>query len=270
MRQTHKVRRLRRTKSSIPMSYELKELAKSPVRFLRALHPRQIKSRFEQCLYNYYYKHIFGKKTPLATQLAGTIASWERRHGRRDVPVPQEIWDSEYAAGEWSDLAHLEELARYSVIAGYIQFFNPGGSVLDVGCGEGILLQRLNSEAYGRYVGIDVSQAAIDRAEKREDHQIHFAQADAEKYVPSESFDAIIFNEVLYILDQPLDVVQRYESWLRPGGIFIISFYEKSMRALAVNNRLKERYNSMDEVRVSTRSDTWIIDVFTPKTSMPL
>ncbi|MGH7824064.1 MAG: class I SAM-dependent methyltransferase [Candidatus Binatia bacterium] len=244
----------------------MKQLVKRPAGVLRVLRPKQIKSRFEQFLYESYYKHVFGKKTRLATHLSGRVASWEKRHGRRDIPVSQEMWDSEYAAGVWGDLGDLEELARYSVIAGYIQFLKPGGSVLDVGCGEGILLHRLNPEAYSKYLGIDFSKAAIDHAAaKSAAHMGRFAQADAEKYVPDEDFDAIIFNEVLYILDQPLEVVQRYESWLRPGGVFIISFYEKSARAVAVSSRLKERYNPIDEVRISTKTDAWIIHVLAPK-----
>ena len=37
----------------------------------------------------------------------------------------------------------------------------PHGDILDVGCGDGVLYQRLRCFGYGSYVGIDLSEVAI-------------------------------------------------------------------------------------------------------------
>ena len=245
---------------------ELKKRVKQilPVKALGTLRPNRVKSRIAGYLYASYYKYLFGKHVPLAAFLGEKVATWEKHQGRRDVPVEESVWDSEYAEGTWQYLSRLEELARFSVIAGHIQFLKPGGSILDVGCGEGLLQQRLSPASYSRYVGLDFSQAALARV-KNSDSRSCFVHADAENYVPEEDFDAIVFSEVLYILHDPLGAVGRYETWLRPGGIFIVSLYEKSTRAVAVLRRLKERYDVVDDVQISTENDAWRISVLARK-----
>lgn len=254
-------------KEDARMTAELKALAKSmcPVGVMRAVRLRQAQLFLQKVFCAGFYKCLFGVKTPLATRLAERVAAWEKRQGKGDIPMSKEAWESQYVGERWSYLDDLEELSRYSVIVGYIQFLKPQGSILDAGCGEGILLQRLSGVPYSRYVGIDISQTAIDRAAKGANSQIVFRQADVQRFVPAESFDAIIFNEVLYYLEQPLETVQRYEAWLRPGGIFVVSLYAQSTRAVAISSRLQDRYPRINEVRVSTKSDAWMIEVFAPK-----
>jgi 2-polyprenyl-3-methyl-5-hydroxy-6-metoxy-1,4-benzoquinol methylase len=251
------------------MVTELRALAKSicPAGVRRAVRVKQASLLFQKFVYACYYKFLFGEKSPLAARLAKSVATWEKRHGRGDIPMSRETWESEYGTERWSYLDHMEELGRYSIVVGYIQFLKPKGSILDAGCGEGILLERLSGIPYGRYVGIDIAQTAIDKAAKRVNGQSVFAQADVQTFVPSESFDAIVFNEVLYYVEQPLEVVRRYEAWLKPGGVFVASLYAKSTRGVTISNRLKDHYREIDGVRVSTNSAAWIIDVFVPKSS---
>ena len=42
---------------------------------------------------------------------------------------PAETWEAQYAAGRWDFLAQLPELARFSILAGYICYLKPGGAV---------------------------------------------------------------------------------------------------------------------------------------------
>jgi 2-polyprenyl-6-hydroxyphenyl methylase/3-demethylubiquinone-9 3-methyltransferase len=231
----------------------------------RALGVKQAPLLVQNLVCACFYKCLFGRKTPLAVRLGERVAAWEKRQRRGDIPAPQEAWESEYGEGQWSYLDQLEEIGRYSLIVGYIKFLKPQGSILDAGCGEGILLQRLSGVPYRRYVGIDIAQTAIDKAAKRADGHGVFTQADVQTFVPDETFDTIIFNEVLYYLKEPLELVQRYEAWLKPGGIFIASLYVKSRRAVTISNRLKDRYQRVDGVTVSAKSAAWIIDVFTPR-----
>ncbi len=211
-----------------------------------------------------YYRHLFGLTIPGAAKLTRKLAGWERRQGRGDVPVPPDAWESQYREGRWAYLQGLQQVTRYSVIAGYLQAFKNEGCMLDVGCGEGILLERLGAANYAKFVGIDWSHAAIAQAQKRPHARSVFVQADAQFFVPDDTFDAVIFNEVLYYFDDPLAVAQRYGAWLRPGGLFITSLFAGSDRARAIGRLLKQAYDCIDEVEIAGHGRCWIISVLAP------
>ena len=71
--------------------------------------------------------------------------------------------DKEYADKKWEYLENIPELSRYSIISGYIHKFNKN-KILEVGCGTGILLNHLESKNISKFVGIDISQNAINEA----------------------------------------------------------------------------------------------------------
>lgn len=163
---------------------------------------------------------------------------------------PAETWEAQYAAGRWDFLAQLPELARFSVLAGYIHHLKPGGAVLDTGCGQGILLSRLPSTCYSRYVGIDVSGSAIAVAQKQQGERSTFLVADCEEYSPAEHFDVIVFNEVLCCLRDPLGTVERYARSLNPDGLLLVSLCTSARGSATILWQLKRAYATLDEVRV--------------------
>src|ERR687895_1942181 len=97
-------------------------------------------------------------------------------------------WNRQYAAGDWAWLARPGELARYSILAGYALELKPGGKVLDVGCGEGLLRDRLHPRAFSEYVGIDFEEA-IRRAAPRIDDRTRFVVADMNFFEADTAFD---------------------------------------------------------------------------------
>ena len=136
-------------------------------------------------------------------------------------------WETEYRAGRWAYLKGLQEAARYGVVTAWLRHTMRPGALLDVGCGEAILAGHLARDRVTRYVGVDVSQAALELATldaawarlvcgRLED----FAPA------PGERFAAIVFNEVLFFTDQPGAMLARYRGWLAPDGIAIVSMYQ--------------------------------------------
>ena len=99
----------------------------------------------------------------------------------------------------------------------------PGAkSLLDIGCASGSLLHCLGNDL--RYVGVDISETAITEAR----HLLPGAEfhiSALEEYEPSEEFDVMIMNEVLYYLSATAAAKQarRYARHLRPSGGIIIS-----------------------------------------------
>ena len=83
---------------------------------------------------------------------------------RRPTGMGRAEWDRQYAAGEWDFLGGLAEMPRFSVIAGYCRTVAPSPSVLDIGCGTGLLHAWLGKDSDRRYLGIDISEIAIRKA----------------------------------------------------------------------------------------------------------
>jgi 2-polyprenyl-3-methyl-5-hydroxy-6-metoxy-1,4-benzoquinol methylase len=183
---------------------------------------------------------------------------------------PAEAWEAQYAAGRWDYLAQLPELARFSVLAGYICHLKPGGAVLDTGCGQGMLLGRLPGGCYTRYVGIDLSGSAIAVAQKQQNERSAFLVADCEEYSPAERFDVIVFNEVLCCLRDPLLTVERYVRSLKADGLLLVSLCTAARGSAAILRRLKRAYATVDEVQVidNGRKISWVCAALRPSESV--
>jgi SAM-dependent methyltransferase len=224
---------------------------------------RKFVNKISKLLFMFYYRCIFDRHVPMAQYLSNFVRAWEEQQWIGNIPVSKDLWESQYASGHWTYMKQLEELARYSMIVGYFHFFGGGGSILDVGCGEGILHERLIPSTYSRYVGIDLSREAIARASRKGHDKTLFVCEDVNQYVPTESFDAIVFNETLYYFDNPVKVVKRYERCLKEGGIFIVSMFSGE-RSNAILRRLKTACRSVDEVKITNQSRKWICNVLVP------
>ena len=143
-----------------------------------------------------------------------------------------------------------------------------GKDVADVGCGTG----RWLAPAYGagaRVAGFDLTREMLLQAAAKPGLRGRLAQADAQSFVPESRFDVIVFNEVLYHLEEPLRQVERYRSYLKSDGIFITSLVEQSVRAVAISRWLRRHYETILALKMSGRSKTWMIDVFAPDASAP-
>ena len=92
------------------------------------------------------------------------------RYSLRDPAPTIETWNTQYSTGRWTFVGQLWELSRFSVLVGYLRHFARGGAILDVGCGQGFLPQRLQPDDYKRYVGI--------RRRDRQGNRASFAQGD--------------------------------------------------------------------------------------------
>jgi SAM-dependent methyltransferase len=139
--------------------------------------------------------------------------------------VKKRLWDEEFSGGKWN---FIDETAGDCVYP-YLEKYAKKGSVLDLGCGPGNTANELKAAAYAKYVGVDVSEAALDKARTRSrvngrDTKNQFAQGDFLKYVPTQQFDVILFRESMYHV--PVGkvkwVLDRFAEYLAPRGVFIV------------------------------------------------
>jgi 2-polyprenyl-3-methyl-5-hydroxy-6-metoxy-1,4-benzoquinol methylase len=189
--------------------------------------------------------------------------------GRRSDGLLQsaQTWEAQYAGGKWDYLGDLSELARFSILAGYICHLKPGGAVLDAGCGQGDLLHRLPTPCYSRYVGIDVSSTAISTARMHQNERSAFFAVDCDEYAPTEQFDVIVFNEVLTCLRDPLATVERYARSLTSDGLLLVSMCTAARGSSTILWRLKGLYATVDEVRIThaQRKVSWVCTALQPR-----
>ena len=181
--------------------------------------------------------------------------------GRRNV------LEAEYARGTWDYLRGPEEVSRFSVVVGYCRYFNSQGSILEIGCGEGILQERLDGGRHRRYLGVDISAEAIARAARRQNSSTSFVVEDAQVFCPDEPFDVIVFNECLEYFADPLGLVRRYERFLAPGGIYIVSIFAgiDTTRSRKIWRMLESVYRGQAATRVTNEAGyTWTVKVFRP------
>jgi malonyl-CoA O-methyltransferase len=96
------------------------------------------------------------------------------------------------------------------------------GRVLDMGCGTGLLAQRIMQQTDAQVTGCDIAQGMLDLARA---NGVDAVYGDAES-LPFEDaqFDAVVSSSVLQWCEAPrvLTEVQRV---LKPGGVFVFSIF---------------------------------------------
>ena len=136
--------------------------------------------------------------------------------------------DAEHQSGTWDYLHGLSERPRHMVALGYIIGLDGPRRVLDIGCGTGSFLELAQHFSLSEYHGIDLSQAAILRARRRfragdAQFPVRFEVADFETFSSETLYDAIVFEELIPYAQDPLAVVKRFEKFLSPQGVFLVS-----------------------------------------------
>lgn len=208
-----------------------------------------------------YYAALYGRRVPGGAALESWVRRFEEAGGRGDAPLSREAWEEQYREGRWACLHGADEIARYGVLIGFLEHLEEARSILDVGCGEGILRDLLGAGRYQRYEGIDLSSVAIEAAQRRAGEADRLLVADAETYVPEGRFDAVVLNESLYYLADPRAQARRYLGFVRPGGLLLVSMFH-SVRTAAILRVLEAELPLVDRVKVTGRKGSWSIAAF--------
>ncbi len=172
----------------------------------------------------------------------------------------KEDWEKQYTEGKWNHLDTLEESGRYAIIGLYCNWFHKQPDVLDVGCGTGIITNYIK---FKNFLGIDISEDAIQKANKKEN--CAFLATNAEEFRTDKKFDVIIFNEILYYLDA-IKIMKKYEEFLNPEGIFVISIWENP-RTKLVWDLIEFEYDCKDYIQVVNKKtdNKWHVGIFKTK-----
>ena len=110
------------------------------------------------------------------------------------------------------------DAARHALIAGLVP---EGARVLDVGCGDGALLARLQADRGARAYGLEIDPGAVARAVGRGLSVVQGnADTDLGSY-PDRAFGVVVLSNSLQALRRPLPVLRRA---VRVGERVVVAF----------------------------------------------
>jgi 2-polyprenyl-6-hydroxyphenyl methylase/3-demethylubiquinone-9 3-methyltransferase len=164
--------------------------------------------------------------------------------------VKQKLWDTEFARGRWDVLDTTMDDCVYS----RIEKAAKGGSILDLGCGSGNTPNELGGDSFSEYIGVDISEVALEKAQKRTEangraQQCRFFQGDVTAYEPTKQFDVILFRDSIYYIRRPQIVatLMRYAQWLREGGVFIVRIWDGRGKLKEFADIIKRNFDIVEE-----------------------
>jgi 2-polyprenyl-3-methyl-5-hydroxy-6-metoxy-1,4-benzoquinol methylase len=161
----------------------------------------------------------------------------------------------------WQRLRGIHEAARYQAVRSVTERYAGNGFVLDVGCSQGILQEGLR---YRRYLGVDNFERSIALAKPKSDSRTQFVCADGSNFVADERPNAVVMNEVIYYLGDPVGAVEHHASWLAPGGVLIVSIYAKTWSSRRLLRAIAARLELVESRLVSSGHLAWTVAVYQP------
>jgi SAM-dependent methyltransferase len=145
----------------------------------------------------------------------------------------QRFWDSNPCGGQWASYRNFLDWLRrtepyvYEVLEGHEW---KGKRVLEVGCGQGAVLNHL-AGAGANAVGIDMSWASMRRAlagavELQQRRVVHVAAADCERLPFADAaFDAVVSFGVLHHTPDTRRAISEIRRVVKTGGLAIVMVY---------------------------------------------
>jgi SAM-dependent methyltransferase len=134
-------------------------------------------------------------------------------------------------------------LPLYDRVAAMLERYQPG-TVLEVGCGDGVLAQRIIARGIA-YQGFDFSPAAIEKAALRHPGGRFFVGDASDPAAYRGEYDAIVCCEVLEHIEADLSVIANW----RPGCLCLCSVpnfgYESHVRSFASATAVERRYGGL-------------------------
>lgn len=122
----------------------------------------------------------------------------------------------------WAKKRKKEDFFNYERNWILSRLFKKGESVLDLGCGDGVVAEYLQNELGNKVVGVDISKKALEIARKR---GVKTRLMDVEDELPfkKEKFDSVFWGDNVEHLFNPQIVLKEIRRILKKDGRLILS-----------------------------------------------
>ena len=127
-------------------------------------------------------------------------------------------------AGKWDENGCSGESRVQGAVLSLVDL-KPGDSVLDLGCGTGVMIPFYLAARAGKIVAVDVSENMIERAKEKFGHEpsVELRAQDVLSLDEAERFDAaIIYNAYPHFPNKPA-LVEKVYRLLKPKGRFAVA-----------------------------------------------
>lgn len=111
-------------------------------------------------------------------------------------------------------------------LIGYHDFFalrvSDTSTVLDIGCGIGVLAFELSRKTGARVLGIDLNADSIQFARSRfQSGLVEFVVGDALEHLPAGDFDVVVLSNVLEHIEKRVAFLSKIRNKIRPKKVLI-------------------------------------------------
>ncbi len=164
---------------------------------------------------------VEGVESPIFACRACELGRFHPMLGSKEI---RGLYPQGYYGEPGTKFRPLIERAVRAVAARHISFLSrglpEGASILDVGCGRGVLFAPLADRGF-RVSGVEMNEDAIRGCDPRA--EVRIAERLSEAGFEDESFDLVVIWHVLEHMSDPFDTIDECRRILKPGGRLIIA-----------------------------------------------
>jgi len=178
-------------------------------------------------------------------------------------------WDQKYREEKY-DLSGKNEDGRYGVLLQILRRYD-FGTLVDLGCGDGLLWRKYRPLSDSELIGIDYSPTAVAKANALNVPHCRFECGDYRTFRPEQPVSIVVFNESLYYIDDFLTAVHKGNEWLSEKGVVVVSMFD-TLVTRRIWKKLLQEYVAIQAVTIRDHESgrNWTIRVFPRRqTSQP-